>query len=141
MGSNKPVPFLDSVPITIWLHTHLDPNSTIKSEGSGPKNADIHALAHISNLVSLQINHYQFLFLLRLAEEAAELATFISIDSNKIKQVESDGSLIVGALVPQLEVTFVMPSQNPGKESSGGDVESFIPDSSSIPDDIFAGKL
>lgn len=57
-----------------------------------------------------------------------------------ILQVESSGSLAIGALIPQLEVTFVMPSQNPGKESSGAD-ESFVPDSSSIPDDILgAGK-
>lgn len=87
VGSNKPVPFLDAVPVTIWLHTNLDPNSTIKHESDNVKNADIHALAYISNLVSLQINHYQYLFLLRLAEEAAELATFLSIDSNRIMKV------------------------------------------------------
>lgn len=52
--------------------------------------------------------------------------------------MENSGSLAVGALIPQLEVTFVMPSQCPGKESSGGDVESFVPDSSSIAEDGFA---
>lgn len=54
--------------------------------------------------------------------------------------MESSGSLVVGALIPQLEVTFVMPSQCPGKESSGGDVESFVPDSSSIADDYVVGS-
>lgn len=87
VGSNKPVPFLDTVPVTIWLHSNMDPNSTLKNEGN-TNIADIHALAYISNLVSLQINHYQYLFLLRLAEEAAELATFLSIDSNRILKVE-----------------------------------------------------
>lgn len=48
--------------------------------------------------------------------------------------------MVVGALIPQLEVTFVMPSQSPGKESSGGDVESFLPDSSSIADDGVIGS-
>lgn len=33
-----------------------------------------------------------------------------------------------------------MPSQCPGKESSGEDVESFVPDSSSIADDVPIGK-
>ena len=58
------------------------------------------------------------------------------MDSNRILNRDNSGSIAVGALVPQLEVTFVMPSQNPGKESSGGDVESVIPDSSSLADDV-----
>lgn len=65
----------------------MDPNSTVTVAENGPRNADIHALAHISNLVSLQINHYQYLFLLRLSEEIAELATFLSLDSNRILKV------------------------------------------------------
>jgi hypothetical protein len=138
VGTAKPVPFLDAVPVTVWLHTHLDPNSTIKVEKT-VTNADIHALAHISNLVSVQLNHYQYLFLLRLAEDVSEMVTVLSVDSSRILKVESSGSIAVGALLPQLEVTFVMPSQCPGKESSGGDVESFVPDSSSIADDAVVG--
>ncbi|XP_076255690.1 bridge-like lipid transfer protein family member 3B isoform X1 [Rhynchophorus ferrugineus] len=137
---NKPVPFLDAVPVTIWMHSNLDPNTTIKDKNGGNKNADIHALAYISNLVSIQLNHYQYLFLLRLADQATELATFLSIDSDRILKVENNSSLAVGALIPQLEVTFVMPPQSPGKESSGGDGESFVPDFSSI-DDITVGIL
>lgn len=83
----KPVPFLDAVPITLWLHTNMDPNSTINKTDNNDINADIHALAHISSLVSVQLNHYQYLFLLRLAEEASELATFLSIDSSRILKV------------------------------------------------------
>lgn len=64
----------------------MDPNSTTKTD-KNTTNADIHALAHISNLVSVQLNHYQFLFLLRLTEEMSELATFLSMDSNRIMQV------------------------------------------------------
>lgn len=33
-------------------------------------------------------------------------------------------------------MTFIMPSQTPGKENSGGDLESVVPDNSSIIDDI-----
>lgn len=54
--------------------------------------------------------------------------------------MESNSSIVIGALIPSLEVTFVMPSQCPGKESSGEDVESFVPDSSSIADDVPVGK-
>lgn len=127
---NRPVPFLDAVPVTIWVHEG--------PLGAEPPAADLHALVHVSNLVSAQLNHYQYLFLLRLAEDLAELSTFLALDSNRILKQAGSKSLVIGALVPQLELTFVMPSQCPGKESSGGDLESVIPDSSSIADDILA---
>jgi hypothetical protein len=68
------------------------------------KTADIHVLAYVSNLVSIQINHYQFLFLLRLSEEAAELAAFLALDSNRIFKQELGGSLVMGALIPQVRL-------------------------------------
>lgn len=123
-AGNRPVPFLDAVPVTVWLHMN--------------ENNHINALLHVSNLVSIQINHYQYLFLLRLAEEFSELTTYLALDQTRIlgqDQVES-GRLVIATLLPQLEFTLVMPSTCPGKESSGGDLESVIPDSSSIADDL-----
>ncbi|XP_072383543.1 bridge-like lipid transfer protein family member 3B [Diabrotica undecimpunctata] len=144
IGIAKSVPFLDALPVTIWLHTHMDPNSTVKPTGDCQENsqadADIHALVYITNLVSIQINHYQYLFLLRLAEDAALLATYLAIDAERILKVESNSTIAMGVLIPQLEVTFVMPSNSPGKESSGGDIESVVPDTSSLADDIFIGS-
>lgn len=58
------------------------------------------------------------------------------MDSNRILKREKSGTVVVGGLIPQLEVNTVMPSQCPGKESSGGDMESVIPDSSSLADDV-----
>ena len=159
VGQNRPVPFLDAFPLTLWLHMN-DPGKK-----SNPNTADIYGLAYISNLISVQVNHYQYLFLLRLSEMINELTTYLSIDSNKILKVETGGKLlnyefnyissnncnliayslivlkflgtmVIGALVPQVEVTFIMPSQTPGKENSGGDLESVVPDTSSIIDDI-----
>lgn len=99
--------------------------------------ADLHIIAHVSNLVSVQIDHYQYLFLLRLAEELTELATFLSLDSKRILQAANvEKSIIVGCVIPQVEVSLVMPSQTPGKESSGGDGESVLPDSASLGDDL-----
>ncbi|XP_025997064.1 UHRF1-binding protein 1-like isoform X2 [Solenopsis invicta] len=132
VGQNRPVPFLDAFPLTLWCHFTADSLSATKK----PSAADIHGLAYISNLVSVQINHYQYLFLLRLSEILSEMATYLAVDSNKILKVESGGSLIIGALIPQVEVTFVMPSHTPGKENSGGDLESVVPDTSSIADDF-----
>ncbi|XP_012267843.2 UHRF1-binding protein 1-like isoform X1 [Athalia rosae] len=132
VGQNRPVPFLDAFPLTLWLHMKVKSLPDVEAQAT----ADIHGLAYISNLVSVQINHYQYLFLLRLSEVISEMATFLAVDSNKILKVESGGSLVIGALIPQVEVTFVMPSQTPGKENSGGDLESVVPDSSSIADDL-----
>ncbi|XP_011063117.1 PREDICTED: UHRF1-binding protein 1-like isoform X2 [Acromyrmex echinatior] len=131
VGQNRPVPFLDAFPLTLWCYFATDTSATEKLSP-----ADIHGLAYISNLVSVQINHYQYLFLLRLSEIISEMATYLAVDSNKILKVENGGSLIIGALIPQVEVTFVMPSHTPGKENSGGDLESVVPDSSSIADDF-----
>jgi hypothetical protein len=99
--------------------------------------ADLHVIAHVANLVSVQIDHYQFLFLMRLAEELTELSTFITLDSKRILQEnDKEHSIIIGCVVPQVEVTLVMPSQTPGKESSGGDAESVLPDSASLAEEL-----
>lgn len=140
VGSNRAIPFLDAVPVTVWVHMNLEDKVPPAANQHQPKTADIHALAYISNLVSVQLNHYQYLFLLRMAEDISELATFLAVDSNRILKQETSKSIAVGALVPQVEITFVMPSQSPGKESSGGDLESVLPDSSSIGDDILVGS-
>ncbi|XP_075153099.1 bridge-like lipid transfer protein family member 3B isoform X2 [Haematobia irritans] len=200
LGANKTIPFVDAVPITLWLHsgtgampTNEPQSKTSSRKGSGdddasqsaastakeanihrldyansnttaprlPRNpfldseedihaerksqtsastertADVHAIAHISNLVSVQIDHYQYLFLLRLGEEFSEMSTYLSLDAERILQKQNTSkSLILGCVVPQIEVTFVMPSPTPGKESSGGDAESVLPDSASLGDDL-----
>lgn len=99
--------------------------------------ADLHIIAHVSNLISVQIDHYQYLFLLRLAEEMTELSTFLTVDSKRIlKEKDESKSIVIGCVIPQVEVTLVMPSQTPGKESTGGDGESVMPDSASLGDDL-----
>ncbi|XP_024085881.1 UHRF1-binding protein 1-like isoform X2 [Cimex lectularius] len=130
VAHNKPVAFIDSFPLKIWVY--LKTESSTRKDFSKP---ELYALAYISNLVSVQINHYQLLFLLRLADDFAELLTILEMDSRRIMKRGSSG-VVVGAVVPQLEVTLVMPSQTPGKESSGADLESVIPDTSSLADDI-----
>lgn len=113
-------------------------NIPIKQNIEDDKSADLHVIAHFENLVSIQIDHYQFLFLMRLAEELNELTTFLSIDSKRIMQESPNRSVIIGCVIPQVEVTLVMPSQTPGKESSGGDgeSESVMPDSVSLGGDL-----
>lgn len=114
---NKPVALVDAFPLNVWLCLL---NQT-----------DIYAVAHLPSLVSLQLNHYQFLFLSRLAEELSELATFLQMDSNNITGKEG-GCVCASVALPQLEITCVMPAHCHAKESF--DVDSVIPESSSLAD-------
>lgn len=160
LGANKSIPFVDAVPITLWLHSGNGTTASVASQssagsrkGSGDSNsaasttkagygvttqesninpldfansnttklprnpfldseedihvdrksqtsseaaertADLHAIAHISNLVSVQIDHYQLLFLLRMAEEFNEMSTFLSLDAERILQ--KVGSMLI----------------------------------------------
>lgn len=112
--------------------------ASVASTSDDISSADLHIIGHVSNLVSVQIDHYQYLFLLRLAEEMTELSTFLTVDSKRIlKEHDETKSIVIGVVVPQVEVTLVMPSQTPGKESTGGDGESvLLPDSASLGDDL-----
>lgn len=172
IGVNRSIPFIDAVPITLWIHgksnieddlfekvnekenseanqTESNPflmsekNSSIKSNENNrvvdEKSANIHVIVHFGNLVSIQLDHYQLLFLMRFLEEVNELTTYLAMDSKRIMQHqnEENQSVIIGCVIPQAEVTLVMPSQTPGKESSGCcDGESVLPDSASLGDDL-----
>lgn len=133
----RPIPFLDAFPLTLWVYmkklSQPPTKNMLNNEPIEDKISDIHALAHIPSLVSIQINHYQFLFVSRLLEEVTELTSFLTIDSQHIMH-DDGGTICMGIALPQLEVTFVMPAQCQGKESSGGDLESVLPDSSSLAD-------
>lgn len=43
-------------------------------------------------------------------------------------------------MVPQVEVTLVMPSQTPGKETNGDTESVILPDSASLGDDLHLNR-
>ncbi|KAK0095154.1 hypothetical protein PV326_009095 [Microctonus aethiopoides] len=139
VGSNRPVPFIDAFPVTVWLY--INDNQVVNQTNDRKEylnNANVHGLAYISNLISVQINHYQYLFLLRQMEIMSEMSKYLTVDSCRILNIDDNNasSMVIGVLIPQLELTLIMPSLTPGKENSGGDLESVVPDSSSIAEDI-----
>lgn len=75
-NDNQPKKLLDSNP-----SNNNNNNNDVNNDDT---TADLHVIAHVSNLVSVQIDHYQLLFLLRLAEELTEFTTFLSLDSKRI---------------------------------------------------------
>lgn len=67
-----PVPFLEAFPLTLWIQP---PSLTSNSEvfNRNLKFGDMTVLCHVPNLISIQINHFQYLFLLRVADAVDEV--------------------------------------------------------------------
>lgn len=70
---NSTVPFLDAFPLTVWLHM-----DTLMSNMSNDNLANIHVLASVTNLISVQINKYQAMFLSKLLKNFSEVKTISS---------------------------------------------------------------
>merc|ERR1712142_791408 len=76
-----------------------------KSQGE----VGVHVLALASQLVSLQLDHHQLLFLLRLAESLSEMGAFLSSDSVNILQPMVPPGMVIGAVLPQLDLSVILP--------------------------------
>ncbi|XP_069995587.1 bridge-like lipid transfer protein family member 3B isoform X1 [Penaeus vannamei] len=193
---NRPVPFVDAFPVSLWIYIKPKPKPMSDQKVSGVKpcedqdvrphrdllrnfycqeqskeahdwdgnkqvpfqrdegemqgkrsrqEAAIHILAHTPSLVSAQLNHYQYLFLMRQLDVVTELTTYLTSDTIHILThpdmagvaLSADNlgdTLAISAMVPQLDVSLVMPPPHPNKDSVAGDMESFLPDSSSTAD-------
>ena len=107
--------------------------------------AAIQMFAHVPSLVSAQLNHYQYLFLMRQLDVITELTSYLTHDTINIlthphmagvalTRENLGDTLVLAAVVPQVDVSLVMPPPHPSKDSMAGDMESFLPDSSSTAD-------
>lgn len=118
----------------------------VKREKSiGKKEAALNVLVHCHSLVSCQLNHFQYLFLMRQLDMLTEMSAFVTNDTFLIYQTAGEknswiraieDSLVVSAIVPQVDVSFVIPPLHPTKDSMLGDMEGFVPDSSSTVGDV-----
>ncbi|CAH0718971.1 unnamed protein product, partial [Brenthis ino] len=115
----KPSPLLDATPLTAWVCFEDGFNR-------------IWVIGRTCGLSGLQLNHYQLLFLLRQLERMGELAAWLAHQVARLPE-EDQGSLVVGLVVPAVEVTLVLPTSCPGQESSR-DLDSVPLDSSSLND-------
>lgn len=63
-----------------------------------------------------------------------QLTTFLTLDADKTMKGSKSATIVIASVIPQIEVTLVTSSQDFGKGSSGGDIESssVVPDSSSL---------
>ncbi|CAB3225319.1 unnamed protein product [Arctia plantaginis] len=115
----KPAPLLDATPLTAWICFDDDMSR-------------IWIVARTCGLAGLQLNHYQMLFLMRQLERISEMTAWLAHDADRQPDAE-DGSIVIGVVVPAVELTFVLPSNCPGQESSR-DLDSVPLDSSSLQD-------
>ncbi|XP_026492522.2 bridge-like lipid transfer protein family member 3B isoform X2 [Vanessa tameamea] len=115
----KPSPLLDATPLTAWV---------CFEEGF----SRIWVIGRTCGLSGIQLNHYQLLFLLRQMERISELTAWLAHQASRMPEADQ-GSLVVGLVVPAVEVTLVLPTNCPGQESSR-DLDSVPLDSSSLND-------
>ncbi|GBP40896.1 UHRF1-binding protein 1-like [Eumeta japonica] len=115
----KPAPLLDATPLTAWICF----NETLSR---------IWVIGRTCGLAGLQLNHYQMLFLMRQLERVSEMASWLTHDANRQPDIDR-GFIVIGLVVPAVELTLVLPSVCPGQESSR-DLDSVPLDSSSLQD-------
>lgn len=74
---STPVPFLEAFPLTLWVQPPcLSPK--FEAFNRNLKYGDMTVLCHVPNLISLQINHFQYLFLLRVADAVDEVSILLT---------------------------------------------------------------
>lgn len=140
----RPVPFLDAFPVSLWLYKQEEdfglPNNAPLFETVKPKekkkkkekpaivteadHAKMHLLVQITNLVSVQLNHYQFLFLMRLLETVSEITTFLAQDVRHILGEADESSMALGLIAPQVDLSLLMPSISQSRDNIGGDYDT-----------------
>uniref|UniRef100_T1JHD7 Uncharacterized protein n=1 Tax=Strigamia maritima TaxID=126957 RepID=T1JHD7_STRMM len=116
----RPLPFLDAFPLTLWVHEK--PKASL---------GDIYILAHVHSLINIQLNHYQYLFLLRSLDVVSDVAKQLVTDTSRISGVDiSDLPITCAAMqIPELNVSFVMANcQEAEHEGSIDNCESLTPD-------------
>jgi len=133
-GLHRPLPLLDAAPLQAWIYLkpegkrqvnkdikgEMRPARKILTEFYGSKdneddNVGVHVLALAPQLVSLQLDHYQLLFLLRVAEALGELGAFLASDSSRI--VDKPSGLVLGAVLPQVDLSVILPAETQAGET------------------------
>ena len=156
--NSRSVTLLDATPVMLWLYLKPEPpQSPIKGKGERPNrkllsefygepepvkdHIGVHLLAATSQLVSAQLDHDQLLFLLRLVESIGELGAFMASDSRRIAAPDSPPGMVVGGVLPQLDVSLILPGtshahseENSGPVTPPGPATSERPDTPSMED-------
>lgn len=117
MSEASLIPFVDSIPVAVWLYIEEEP---VDREYSMGNRKDIKALLRVDGMCNVQMTHQQYLFILRAAEAISEISLFLTVDTRKTYIVpRRDDSVDVVGCLPRVELSLILPySDNDVKESS-----------------------
>ncbi|KZS06933.1 UHRF1-binding protein 1 [Daphnia magna] len=132
ISKTKPLPFIGTVPVTIWIQ---------------PEPERISGLVNISSLLSVQLDRAEYVFLLRVMDNLKETTAFLDHQEKKFSTGDTSQSVVLGAVVPQVDISILFPPQAASAlqalddgDSPIGDTESIYPDTSSMTDIASLGR-
>ena len=109
-AGNRPIPLVDAFPVSLWLYKEPEEVHEKKKTQDSKPQAKMHILGTVNSLISVQLNHYQLLFLMRMIEMIGEISAFLNEDVTHILGEEDEGSVAVGLMAPQIDVSLLMPA-------------------------------
>lgn len=127
------LPFVDSLPLSLWLYSEEE---LIDPEFSLGTRKDVKAILRTDGMCNIQLTHQQYLFLLRAAEAISEISLFLTIDTRKTYIVprRDDSVHLIGCL-PRLEISFILPcTENSDIQRENSSLDDIGP--SPVPDPL-----
>ncbi|XP_054165286.1 bridge-like lipid transfer protein family member 3B [Oppia nitens] len=132
--NNKFQPLLDPIPITLWAFESPINDNKITINKSDP---DLSLILCISSLIKVQLNHSQYLFLMRFLEQMSEFGAQMTSDTIRIQNKDSNSltnifkciSLIT--TIPNIELVLKLDEEFQTQRSIGVSPQQSVLDFSS----------
>ncbi|GAB6031805.1 hypothetical protein CHUAL_010207 [Chamberlinius hualienensis] len=105
---NRPSPFIEAVQVTCWIaQTLWCPGRQLLADVHNVDANRVNVLVHFKSLVSLQLNHYQYLFLLRASEMLSSMMIQLTKDSEGMGQKAL--SVCLATILPEVDLSVLVP--------------------------------